>query len=102
MAASKEFWWPPARTFVSAYEENLMAADSCRYFGVADNDMRCCLGFVSSAPIRIVHPARTQILFERRVARTAIAVLQCCEQASPPCPSGSRSFAGVLWPNITR
>ena len=28
MAAHREFSWPPARSFVSAYKENLMAADT--------------------------------------------------------------------------
>lgn len=28
MATSGELWWPSAARFVSAYEENLMAADS--------------------------------------------------------------------------
>ena len=27
MAAHREFSWPPARSLVSAYKENLMAAD---------------------------------------------------------------------------
>ncbi len=28
MAAHQEFSWPPARTLVAAYKENLMAADT--------------------------------------------------------------------------
>jgi hypothetical protein len=30
MAAHQELSWPPVRTFMSAYKENLMAADKCR------------------------------------------------------------------------
>ena len=30
MAAYQEISWPPARTFVAAYKENLMAADTCQ------------------------------------------------------------------------
>ena len=39
MAAHREFSWPPARSFVSAYKENLMAADTALTVGSGQVDM---------------------------------------------------------------
>jgi hypothetical protein len=78
MAAHQEFLWPPARTFVAAYKENLMAADKPGAKQATGQRSRASVGLfrcdgrgsslVPATVARCDAPARHDTWCERRLA----------------------------------
>jgi len=73
LAATAQFRWPPASTFVAAYAQDLMAADTWR-------------NYLSSGPMPLAGDTSWMLLWRARPARLARELSQSAQAAG----SGSR------------